>query len=144
VPEGWNNWNDPTRDSSVVDPFCSLLLLICFLMRRKKCFSYLLFYDCHVKIVCAPCRTVFFAEYGCMGPGAGSSQRVSYAKQLDKEQAASFMDISYIDGSDWLVPPVARGRSMLHDIHNREGHLQIIEETITENVNSTTALSLLS
>lgn len=70
-----------------------------------------------------------------MGPGASHSQRVWYSKQLDKGQAAPFMDISYIDGADWVVPPVGR--------RHRESHLKITEdESISENVFSSTALSL--
>ena len=54
-------------------------------------------------------RTVFFGEYDCTGPGAsggGAAQRVAYARQLDERQAAPFMDASYIDGSQWVVPPL--------------------------------------
>ncbi|KAJ3689352.1 hypothetical protein LUZ61_018516 [Rhynchospora tenuis] len=102
VPEGWNDWNDPTRDP-----------------------------------------TVYFAEYGCMGPGASNSQRVSYAKQLDKGQAASFMDISYIDRADWVVPPVGRNWREPHNMCDKESHLIITEDvSITESVNTSTALSL--
>lgn len=47
-------------------------------------------------------RTVFYGEYGCSGPGANSTSRVSYAKQLSAEEANPFMDISFIDGKEWL------------------------------------------
>lgn len=48
-------------------------------------------------------RSVFFGEYECEGPGANYTNRASYAKQLQQSQAASFMDISYINGNDWLL-----------------------------------------
>ncbi|OEL16606.1 putative pectinesterase 15 [Dichanthelium oligosanthes] len=54
-------------------------------------------------------ESVFFGEYECTGPGAsggGAAQRVAYARQLDQRQAAPFMDASYIDGSQWAVPPL--------------------------------------
>ncbi|XP_015874742.3 probable pectinesterase 15 [Ziziphus jujuba] len=47
-------------------------------------------------------QTVFFGEYECSGPGANYTNRVPYAKQLNQSEAAHFMDISYIDGSEWL------------------------------------------
>ncbi|KAL6838464.1 hypothetical protein ACP4OV_031709 [Aristida adscensionis] len=51
-------------------------------------------------------QTVLFGEYECTGPGAATAQqRVAYARQLDQRQAAPFMDVSYIDGGEWLIPP---------------------------------------
>ena len=47
-------------------------------------------------------RTIFFGEYGCSGPGANNTYRVPYAKQLSVEEATPFMDISFIDGHEWL------------------------------------------
>lgn len=46
-----------------------------------------------------------------MGPGADYTLRTSYAKQLDQRAAAQFMDISYIDGSEWVLPPYCSGWS---------------------------------
>jgi pectin methylesterase-like acyl-CoA thioesterase len=53
-------------------------------------------------------QSVFFGEYDCTGPGAsgGTAQRVAYARQLDQRQAAPFMDLSYIDGNQWALPPI--------------------------------------
>ncbi|KAK7337145.1 hypothetical protein VNO77_17705 [Canavalia gladiata] len=48
-------------------------------------------------------QRVFFGEYNCLGPGANYTSRVSYAKQLSDYQATSYIDISYIDGNDWLL-----------------------------------------
>ncbi|PWA60482.1 pectin lyase-like superfamily protein [Artemisia annua] len=47
-------------------------------------------------------QTIFFGEYGCSGPGANNTYRVPYAKQLSVEEATPFMDISFIDGHEWL------------------------------------------
>ncbi|ONM53688.1 probable pectinesterase 15 [Zea mays] len=53
-------------------------------------------------------QSVFFGEYDCTGPGAsgGTAQRVAYARQLDQRQAAPFMDLSYINGNQWALPPI--------------------------------------
>ncbi|XP_062193630.1 putative pectinesterase 14 [Phragmites australis] len=65
-------------------------------------------------------QSVFFGEYECTGPGASNvtAQRVAYARQLDQRQAAPFMDVSYIDGSQWavapLLPPTAINDQPLH------------------------------
>ncbi|KAI4300367.1 hypothetical protein L6164_033755 [Bauhinia variegata] len=47
-------------------------------------------------------QTVFFGEYRCFGPGANYTSRVSYGKQLSNNEAAPYMDISYINGQDWI------------------------------------------
>ncbi|KAI9122395.1 hypothetical protein K1719_007084 [Acacia pycnantha] len=47
--------------------------------------------------------TVFFGEYHCFGGGANYSSRVSYGKQLKDNEAACFMNVSYINGNDWLL-----------------------------------------
>lgn len=49
------------------------------------------------------CRKVFYGEYECIGPGANNTSRVSFAKQLNESEAAPFMDVSYIDGNEWLL-----------------------------------------
>ncbi|GJM99618.1 hypothetical protein PR202_ga16738 [Eleusine coracana subsp. coracana] len=37
---------------------------------------------------------------------ANVTQRVPYARQLDQREAAPFMDLSYIDGDQWALPPM--------------------------------------
>ncbi|KAL5712687.1 pectinesterase [Ranunculus cassubicifolius] len=49
-------------------------------------------------------HTVFFREFECEGPGAKNSSRVSYSTELNRSEATPFMNISYIDGNQWLVP----------------------------------------
>ncbi|KAK9289353.1 hypothetical protein L1049_007508 [Liquidambar formosana] len=48
-------------------------------------------------------QTVFFGEYECMGAGANYTLRASYGKQLSQFEAALYMDVSYIDGNEWLI-----------------------------------------
>ncbi|KAB5552340.1 hypothetical protein DKX38_009651 [Salix brachista] len=47
-------------------------------------------------------QTAFFGEYECFGPGANFTFRASYGKQLTQYEAAPYMNISYIDGNQWL------------------------------------------
>ena len=49
-------------------------------------------------------RTVLFGEYDCGGSGANYTYRVSYGKQLTQSVARPYMDVSYIDGEEWLLP----------------------------------------
>ncbi|WMV52398.1 hypothetical protein MTR67_045783 [Solanum verrucosum] len=52
-------------------------------------------------------QTVLFGEYDCFGPGANYTDRVSYAKQLKQNEANQYMDISFVDGEQWI----SNGRS---------------------------------
>ncbi|KAG6721293.1 hypothetical protein I3842_03G106400 [Carya illinoinensis] len=63
APEGWNDFNDPTRD-----------------------------------------LTIFYGEYDCSGPGANMSMRVPYVQRLNDTQASPFLNMSYIEGDQWLQP----------------------------------------
>ncbi|XP_059296294.1 probable pectinesterase 15 isoform X1 [Lycium ferocissimum] len=48
-------------------------------------------------------QTVLFGEYECFGPGANYTDRVPYGKQLKQNEAAQYIDISFIDGEQWLL-----------------------------------------
>ncbi|GER36837.1 pectin lyase-like superfamily protein [Striga asiatica] len=48
-------------------------------------------------------ETVSFGEYGSYGPGANSTNRAAYAKQLRQCEAAPYIDISFVDGKEWLI-----------------------------------------
>ncbi|XP_068334468.1 probable pectinesterase 8 [Pyrus communis] len=61
APEGWNDFNDPTRD-----------------------------------------QTIFYGEYNCLGAGANMSLRAPYVQKLNDTQASLFLNVSFIDGGDWL------------------------------------------
>ncbi|PSR96405.1 Pectinesterase [Actinidia chinensis var. chinensis] len=63
APEGWNDFNDPTRDP-----------------------------------------TIFYGEYMCGGAGANTTLRVPYALRLNDNQASPFLNVSFIDGDQWLQP----------------------------------------
>lgn len=46
--------------------------------------------------------TVFYGQYKCTGPGADYSNRVSWSRELTDEEAKPFIDLSYIDGDEWI------------------------------------------
>ncbi|EEF39358.1 probable pectinesterase 67 [Ricinus communis] len=47
-------------------------------------------------------ENLFQAEYKCHGPGADTTDRVEWAKQLTEAEAEPFMSIDFIDGQQWL------------------------------------------
>ncbi|XP_058072132.1 probable pectinesterase 8 [Magnolia sinica] len=49
-------------------------------------------------------QTIFYGEYNCMGGGANLTMRVPYLQRLTDAQASPFLDVSYIDGDQWLKP----------------------------------------
>ncbi|XP_011014966.1 PREDICTED: probable pectinesterase 8 [Populus euphratica] len=61
APEGWNDFNDPTRE-----------------------------------------QTIFYAEYNCLGAGANMTMRAPYVQKLNDTQASPFLNVSFIDGDQWL------------------------------------------
>ncbi|CAH9123105.1 unnamed protein product [Cuscuta epithymum] len=63
APEGWNDFNDPTRD-----------------------------------------QTIFYGEYKCSGAGSNTTVRVAYAQNLNDSQALPFLNVSFINGDQWLPP----------------------------------------
>jgi pectinesterase len=47
-------------------------------------------------------KTVFYGQYKCYGPGANTTGRVSWSKDLTDEQAQPFLSWDYVDGSSWI------------------------------------------
>ncbi|XP_018839841.1 probable pectinesterase 67 [Juglans regia] len=47
-------------------------------------------------------ENLYHAEYKCQGPGADSTQRSSWSKQLSEKEVTPFISIDYIDGQKWL------------------------------------------
>jgi pectinesterase len=54
-------------------------------------------------------KTARYAEYNNAGPGAGTSKRVAWAKQLTQDEAAQYMVLNILAGSDGWVPPFYGG-----------------------------------
>jgi hypothetical protein len=50
------------------------------------------------------CRTVFYGEYNCSGSGANMTMRASYVQRLNDTQALPFLNVSFIEGDQWLQP----------------------------------------
>ncbi|CAK7343270.1 unnamed protein product [Dovyalis caffra] len=73
-------------------------------------------------------QTVFFGEYQCFGPGANFTSRASYGKQLTQYEAAPYMDISYIDGNQWLYQ-----QNILPSISNDERDEENIFSSYSKN-----------
>ncbi|CAN7039130.1 unnamed protein product [Brassica oleracea var. botrytis] len=71
APEGWNNFNDPSR------------------LEMQTC-------------LCFVSRTIFYGEYNCSGPGANISKRAQYVQKLNETQVAQFINMTFIDGDQWL------------------------------------------
>ncbi|XP_055809200.1 pectinesterase 1-like [Solanum dulcamara] len=52
-------------------------------------------------------KSVYYGEYKCKGAGATTARRVGYVKKLSDAEAKPFISLAYIEGSKWLLPPVA-------------------------------------
>ena len=50
----------------------------------------------------AVCRTSFYAQYKCMGPGARESGRVPWSYKLTDEDVQQFLQLDFIEGATWL------------------------------------------
>ncbi|MBA0846865.1 hypothetical protein Goshw_008637 [Gossypium schwendimanii] len=50
-------------------------------------------------------QTVFYGEYKNTGPGADQARRVPFAAQLTENVAQEFLNLGFIEGSRWLLPP---------------------------------------
>lgn len=48
------------------------------------------------------CRTVFYGQYKCSGPGADHGVRVSWSRELTTQEAQPFISYDFIDGDEWL------------------------------------------
>ncbi|XP_028753524.1 probable pectinesterase 67 [Neltuma alba] len=47
-------------------------------------------------------QSLFHGEYKNFGPGANTTKRVSWAKQLTEKEVEPFISVDFIDGKEWL------------------------------------------
>uniref|UniRef100_A0A0A0KI78 Pectinesterase n=1 Tax=Cucumis sativus TaxID=3659 RepID=A0A0A0KI78_CUCSA len=50
-------------------------------------------------------KTVMFGEYKCSGPGAVSTGRVAYGKQLTEAEVKPYLSLEFVQSAKWLLPP---------------------------------------
>lgn len=60
---------------------------------------------CVLCIYLCMCRTVYYGEYKCSGPGADLKGRVQWAHNLTDEEAQPFIGTHYVDADSWLLSP---------------------------------------
>ncbi|XP_074264781.1 putative pectinesterase 68 [Silene latifolia] len=49
-------------------------------------------------------KTAFFGVYKCFGPGAAAVRGVSWARELEFEEAHPFLVKSFVNGRHWILP----------------------------------------
>ncbi|GMH24019.1 hypothetical protein Nepgr_025862 [Nepenthes gracilis] len=47
--------------------------------------------------------TVFYGQYKCFGPGADFGGRVSWSRELTRQEARPFISVGFVDGYEWLT-----------------------------------------
>ncbi|XP_059317979.1 pectinesterase 1-like [Lycium ferocissimum] len=52
-------------------------------------------------------KSVYYGEYNSKGAGATMNRRAGYVKKLTDAEIKPFISLGYIEGSKWLLPPVA-------------------------------------
>lgn len=97
APEGWNDFNDITRDL-YVHTRTYIYINYGFYWKNQS------FYFWVVLIAKKYCRTLFYGEYNCSGSGANMSMRASYVQRLNDTQASPFLNVSFIEADQWLQP----------------------------------------
>ncbi|KAJ8444916.1 hypothetical protein Cgig2_029110 [Carnegiea gigantea] len=49
-----------------------------------------------------PTEHLYQAEYDCHGPGSGTAERADWTKRISADEAAPFVSVNFIDGTQWL------------------------------------------
>ncbi|XP_017223471.1 probable pectinesterase 67 [Daucus carota subsp. sativus] len=85
-----------------------------YLGRAKGAFSRVVFVKTYISNTIVPegwslwryedgsTENLYQAEYKCYGPGAPTTKRAKWAKQLNDKEVAPFLSIDFIKGKDWL------------------------------------------
>eukprot|EP00253_Pinus_taeda_P008082 PITA_08082 len=108
--------SSPSEDSGFVFLHCTLTGKgLMYLGRAWGRYSTVLFADTYMDNIIVPQgwdnwkdpareKTVYVGQYQCDGPGAAESQRVAWSHAFtDPMQVAAFLNISYIDGGNWIT-----------------------------------------
>ncbi|MCO5611006.1 hypothetical protein L7F22_065254 [Adiantum nelumboides] len=84
-----------------------------YLGRAWGPFSRVVYASCYMDAIIAPQGwhnwgdksrelTVSYSEFNCSGPGARTSKRVIWSRQLDFSEASPFVNVSFVQGDKWL------------------------------------------
>jgi pectinesterase len=92
IPKGWYNWGDPNRELYVPHPH---LHGLCYARRPEFGTKKMVEQRC--------CRTVFYGQYKCTGPGATYAGRVAWSHELTDDEARPFVSLNFIDGNEWIM-----------------------------------------